>query len=341
MSELSLQAPTEAESPVVFFTNGLGDNFLNLPALRALSYLFRDRLTLLRAEGSHEFLFDDLVLQKQIATSMRSTDEGRIFSASDLSSCIERCDLFISLVPWRSTSLIELVKSCRPDVSVGFFKDFDIHLPLDYGKHSAELAFDIVRLFDSSLSISQFSNPPPLPEHSVTRAEELLAALPPGSKVLAVHADTLREKMWPADRWVIILDRFLSEHQNFWVLVLGGTPQALDVGAHGERVIPCFGLPFSVSLALLAKADLFIGVDSCMLHGADFFRVPAVGLFGPTRAHEFGFLFGPNITLQAASRMDKIDAETVYCALESLLVNPHQHVYWTVDDGKSVCACDT
>src|SRR6185503_17744608 len=54
-----LRKALKAEAPVIFFINGIGDNILNLPALRALGALFAGRSSLI-CSGSALFMFDDL-----------------------------------------------------------------------------------------------------------------------------------------------------------------------------------------------------------------------------------------------------------------------------------------
>jgi hypothetical protein len=46
-----LRKAIKAEAPVIFFINGIGDNILNLPALRALGALFAGRLSLICSRG--------------------------------------------------------------------------------------------------------------------------------------------------------------------------------------------------------------------------------------------------------------------------------------------------
>jgi ADP-heptose:LPS heptosyltransferase len=78
------------------------------------------------------------------------------------------------------------------------------------------------------------------------------------------------------------------------------------------------GLPLSYAMALVAASDLFLGVDSCMLHAADFHRVPGVGLFGPTSPRRWGFRFGPHRHVAVAGAIDQIGTAEVLAALESL-----------------------
>ena len=55
-----LRKALEAEAPVIFYINGIGDNILNLPALRALGALFAGRASLICSGSNSLFMFDDL-----------------------------------------------------------------------------------------------------------------------------------------------------------------------------------------------------------------------------------------------------------------------------------------
>jgi ADP-heptose:LPS heptosyltransferase len=58
-----------------------------------------------------------------------------------------------------------------------------------------------------------------------------------------------------------------------------------------------------------------------MLHVADFFRVPSVGLFGPASDRiGFGFRLGPHRVVSASSSMEAIDVGDVMDALSDLLI---------------------
>ena len=65
------------------------------------------------------------------------------------------------------------------------------------------------------------------------------------------------------------MDLFLACNSDFVVMLLGKSGESLQHLQIGHRVIPCYGLPLETSLALVALSDLFVGVDSCLLHMAD------------------------------------------------------------------------
>lgn len=309
----------EARHPAAIFSNGIGDHLLNLPALRALAALFPQRLTLICQTGARETFFSDLSLSRVCEVDMHVTDGGREFDAEAVASNIGCCDLLLSLNPWHSDSVDRLIELLSPAESVGFFPPFQTRLPLDFDKHSAELAFDVARRLAPSLRLEDFAQPPLLPQRFRRSARQIREMVPAHMRTLAVHADTSSEKMWPADQFITLLDEFLDAHPDFVVFVVGSKNLHLDTGRQSDRIIPCYGLALPVSAALVAEADFFLGVDSCMLHVADLFRVPGVGLFGPTSSLEWGFRFGAGCHVCAEASMDGIDRAAVLQSIESLI----------------------
>jgi len=314
----------KARRPVAFFANGLGDAILNLPALRALAELFPRRLTLVCQRGFHELWFSELPLKAVVEQRMWVEDGDRQFSVSEVGGAISGCDLFLSLVPWHSESLMALLLHLKPAVSIGFFPDFDIALPRDYSKHSADLAFDLPKCLNSSLHLEDYAAPPHFPLVAWQKARHLRGLMQDSLRVLAIHTETVSEKVWPYDRFVAALDTFLERHTDFLAFAVGCAHQPLDVGRHGERVIPVYGLPLILSCCLVAQADLFLGVDSCMLHVADFCRVPGVGLFGPTSSTEFGFRLSRHRHVRGHGAMKGVSVASVTEALDSLLVEANE-----------------
>lgn len=262
----------EAQKPAVIYTNGgIGDHLLTLPALRALTTLFPERLTLICLPNARQMCFPDLGLHAVCEMSMNLSGGNRVFDARALAESIRGCDLLLSLNPGYSPSLDLLLDLLTPARSVGFFSPHQIVVPLDFSKHYAELAFSIPLQLSSMLQVEHFALPPLYAAEYRQQAQLLRSKVPAPIQVLAVHAETKAEKMWSVDRLEKLLKHFLSRHPEFVVFVLGRENLNLDVGEHNEQVIPCGGLPFAVSLSLLASVDLFLGVDSCMLHGADLF----------------------------------------------------------------------
>lgn len=308
----------QAANPVLFFANGHGDHFLNLPAMRACADIFSGRLTVIGADKVIENLLHSLPVRKVVGLKMSRETTGRRFDVDDIARAVEGCDLFISLNPWHNRHVDDLLAALAPECSIGFFPDFKIAVERDYQKHSADLAFDIVRAIDPDLRLDRFAGPPSFPERFVASADRLLAMIPAGRQVLTVHPDTLPEKMWPEEHWVRVIDAFLDLFPEYLTLLVGLSGVEGGRCRHRDRVIPCYGLPIPTTSLIISRSNLFAGVDSCFLHAADMYRIPSAGLFGPTEIHEWGFRFSEGRHLKKGRAMEALHPDEVLSVLVEL-----------------------
>ena len=316
-----MRNPLEAQHPVVmaFRTGGWGDRLLTMPALRALETLFSNRLTLICEDMAGELIFNGLQLRSICEVVLRPYGNSSVgFDAEAVARDVGTCDLLLSIIPGYFPAIGTLIDRLSPTRSVGFAHGFEVTLPLDFNRHSVEPAFDIPRYLDPSLRIEDFATPVFAPKYQ-RQARELRKAVPQGFRILAVHAETKPQKMWPASRFTTLLHLFLDRHPDFLAFVVGGKNLSLEAGQHSDRVIPCHGLPLPSDFCLVGECDLFLGVDSCMLHAADLYRVPGVGLFGPTSYRQWGFRFSRSRHVCGDGTMEAIKVEEVLEALESLL----------------------
>jgi ADP-heptose:LPS heptosyltransferase len=212
------------------------------------------------------------------------------------------------------------VEGIGANVTVGLFPDFTIHVPFDHQTHCTDLAFQLVRRFDGTLQLEEFSGPPTVGSGAARRGRQFARLLPPGMQTLIVHADTSYEKEWPVASFQRTLDAFLSAHSNFVSVVLGSRDIGIDCGRTG-RIFSALGLPLEVSLALVGRGTAFLGVDSAMLHAADLFRLPSAALFGPGDSLQFGCRFCRHEYVRAES-MSEITEEAVLQALDVVAVDP-------------------
>ncbi len=290
-----------------------------LPALRAIARTFSNRLTLISSQESEKLFFSRLPLRGLIETAVWRCERGYEIDVDTTLKKIAECDLFLSLVPWHTSSLSKLVGGLRPTISVGFCSEFIINLPRDFSKHAADLKFDVARAIDPRLGFAKFSSPLPLDRQSRGIASSIRRIVTPDRRVLVVHPEaSAGAKMWEEDKFVWVLDKFLECHPEFMVFVISEGQQNLEQGRQRNQVIPIVGVPLSVAFALVGVGDLFLGVDSCMLHVADSLRVPGVGLFGPTRPEEFGFRLGPHVHIDGKGSMQNISPSAALSALERL-----------------------
>lgn len=307
----------------VFFANGLGDHLLTLPALRALVAVMPGALTLITADGPAELMFGDVGLRDIIQVPMFRPDcsAARDFSVGEVVEKLGDIDCLISLVPWHSESLSRLVEMVRPAWSIGLHSGFDFHVGTDAHQHAADRPFELVRKFDTSLSLERFSKPPTLPLDSIRAAREIRDAIGRDRRLLVVHEETASDdKRWMPCRWKRTLQSLVDKIPNLFVLVISRRPPSFDLSALGgaATAITSIALPFF--LALIGEADVFLGVDSIGIHAADLWDIPAVGLFGPTRPAEWGLRFSHRgMHADGEGSMRNISVEQVVDATSHLL----------------------
>lgn len=285
-----------AERPtVICLKGGLGTFLLTLPGLRALAALFPNRLTLLCQRGLASAFFSGLPLRAIYELDISLLAEGKLASAGALVDSLRATDLLIGLLDGQAALAPRLLELFDSGQSKGTFLPRLLEPRSDVVKHVVDLAFDVPARLDPSLKLDDFVGPPEYPAKIREQAAKLRRLVaPPPRRVLVVHADTREEKMWPADRFVRVLDGFLHRHPDFIAFVVGVQSVGLDRGRYGHRVVSFIGVPLALSVALAGEADLFLGVDSVILHAADLGRIPGVALFGPSNCASWGFRFAPH-----------------------------------------------
>ncbi|CDO89665.1 hypothetical protein AWC29_23075 [Mycobacterium triplex] len=314
-----------ARRPAVFFAANIGDSVMLLPTVRALGEMFDAPLTLAAPKLAFDLCFREVSPHLVDITGVPETGPPvltiRSPDCAALAAQLGPVDVFINTVITNMPmgTFQELQARLAP-TTIGLtngYTDYDVTVPRQ-AWHACDSLFKLARLFDPSLRLEDYAQPVSIPASVQEQARSMRAALPPGTKVLVVHADTnWKEKRWPVTRFIDLLDRFLSSHPEFVAWVVGLGHEDLNVGRERGRVLSHLGLPLDLSMSMVANADLFLGIDSCMLHAADLARIPGVGLFGPTRSATWGFRFGPHRHLDQR-RMADISVEQVLDALEDI-----------------------
>jgi hypothetical protein len=305
--------------PAAIFGNAIGDHLLTLPALRALAGLFPSRLSLICMPGSRRKYFPDLRLRSVCEIHMPSRGgKERVFAAARIPRRIGKCDLFLSLNPWHSRSVDRLLELLSPNLSVGYSPSFQVALPDDRTAHRADWAFGVASYLDPRLRLEDFAYAPQLPAHCRQRVRRFLRWSAPHKRILAVHTETKAAKSWPPERFSKVMQSFLAGHPDFVVLVVDFQKWKPAGGEFRDRIIQSPHLPLPYAFSMVGESDLFLGVNSCMLHAADLFRVPGVGLFEPGGDGRWGFRFSRHRHVTHACGVRNIREPEVLDALESL-----------------------
>jgi ADP-heptose:LPS heptosyltransferase len=319
----------QADRPALCLVSNIGDAVLTLPTVRALNEMFTAPLTLICPKVSFDLCFREVSDRHVDTTGLPLTgphplpgSRHRTVDYESLASEIGAVDVFIDTLTWNalsSTVIRPLVQRLAPTTTIGFPTEHGYDFVVTKEEcHAADLTFELARLFDPALRIESYAQPVPIAASVQQKARSIRAGMPAGAKVLVVHADTdWADKRWVTTRFIDLLDRFLERHRDFVAWIIGMGHEELNVGRERDRVFPYLGLPLDLAMGMVANADLFVGIDSSMLHAADLARVPGVGLFGPTRSATWGFRFGPHRHVDKSTMAD-ITVEDVLNAMEEI-----------------------
>ena len=178
-----------------------------------------------------------------------------------------------------------------------------------------------------------------LPVAAVEKVDRQLLAAKAGAPIAVIHPGTARrEKFWPADRWVEVVDTL---GQLGFQTVMTGTGTGLEAGdvaqIRAQVRAPLLDLTGQLSLvetaAVVARSQIALGVDSMAMHLAALLGRPQVVLFGPTNPfhwrprHDRALVLvpdheGPLTLFDPRARggdMERIATSAVIDAIERLL----------------------
>ena len=173
-------------------------------------------------------------------------------------------------------------------------------------------------------------DPPPLPV-TWTAAEDQAVAdrlLPPDRKVaMLAPSANWAPKIWPADRFAALFTALENG------ALRGAVPAVIAGPGETERAMAApllAALPNAIDLigrlslpeaaACLARASLFVGNDSGLMHLAAAAGAPTLGLFGPTDATTYAPAGRSTFALVGPGRdMADISVESALAAAEQLL----------------------
>jgi ADP-heptose:LPS heptosyltransferase len=301
-----------ARHATVFLIDGIGDQLFVLPAMRALGATFAGRLQLVLGEGMLSFMYRELAIGE--VARVRFHDHLRN-DAGPVAAGLKPSDVLLSLSTRPYPVAVDLARRIGAKRTFGFHDCFDEWTPLTSDTHLFEQYFAMARRFDPTLRFEDHAGPPVLSSAAAAAAARFARELRGAAeRLLFVHPETaLPKKAWPLDRVAWVISRFVEAHPEYTVVVQSLEPLALD--PHGGRVRHSSCDHLELTIAMLQHVDLFLGVDSCFLHAADLYRVPGVGLFGPSKVAKAGFHLSPVHRHEAGASMDAIAKERVLDAL--------------------------
>ncbi len=129
------------------------------------------------------------------------------------------------------------------------------------------------------------------------------------SPVIGLHAGAAKgQNIWPAEKFAALM-QLLYEKFNCSFYISEGPDDRHTVGKlEAELKSKCSALNYSVycgdlmnNAANISKTALFVSNDTGIMHLASGFDIPVIGLFGPTKAYEWGPLGNNKASIQSKS----------------------------------------
>ena len=190
-------------------------------------------------------------------------------------------DLVVEGGSWLAKLLAKVVKTGRL---------FDPLLPDEYRPPRPVERIHLVEEFKRSFGLKSLVEPPVVLDISARALRQVKQRLQQQrlseKPLVVIHTGpTWKVREWPESNWCRLVAE-LKNQKNLEVIQIGQ-----DQTSFGEaRQAPQAGgarnwvgtLTISQTLALLSLADLFVGIDSGVLHLAGALNTPCVGIFGPT-----------------------------------------------------------
>ncbi|MDG2285252.1 MAG: glycosyltransferase family 9 protein [Alphaproteobacteria bacterium] len=128
-------------------------------------------------------------------------------------------------------------------------------------------------------------------------------------------------KIWPSERFAALAQALTASHgvlAGARVAVVGG-PGERDMAAPlldaipAERLVDLMEAAVLDTAAVIARASLYVGNDSGLMHLAAASGAPTLGLFGPTRDENYA-PWGPHCAVvRTQATFDELRADPNYC----------------------------
>jgi heptosyltransferase II len=302
---------TEPEHILVGLLCPIGDTLFATPALAALRRRFpRARITALVSRRNAGILDGNPALDACILSDEGREDGGLLGLARD-ASAVKRSqyDLMVNFSP--ASSFISYLARVPDRVHLTMPRHWWLiggHSPAYRSQHAADHYLDLIRpLLGAEVGEDERRPRIYLAARHRTAARNLLreVGLTPATPLVTMHvgADGFRgRKRWSPARFAAVAAA-LVERFSMHVLLVGGPDdrelgEAVVASMHGGVTNLAGRTSLMETAALIERATLFIGNDSCPLHIAAAVGTPAVGIYGPSSVEQFLPLGGPRHRLR-------------------------------------------
>ncbi len=283
---------------LVVKTHALGDVLMVTPALRALRRCFPDaELHFLVGEWSHPAIETSPWIDRIIPVPDPVFFERRILAILQLVRRLrkERYDLAVIFQP--SQIVRKMIKLSGAGKLAGLYsrrkpRNLDYAAPwrTDENRYVGKDFFSAVEVLgcrDDGLGMDFFVKPEIRAEMDTFlqnqwgKQERFVVVCPGGGRN---PRDFVRQKIWPPDRYIRIIQRLVDS--GYHVIVVGSGSDTVDTERMNRipRVLNLVGkTSFQQLGAVFQRAQMVITNDSAPLHLAQACHCPVVCIFGPSR----------------------------------------------------------
>ena len=293
--------PERASNILIFSGVHIGDIIRILPAIRMLHQLFPEaKMSILcrHDEKFFEFFPEKKLISEYILYDPQKKHKG-IVKKLKLVKFLKRKKFDLIYAPSYGQGMCEksiMVALIGAPYRIGFkykgcgfFNNIKIKLQNDLPILKQNLLLlkkDKFSNFDESIQII-------LPDEDIQFARKLLIKQHVNNFIISVHPGVSWEakyRCWPIEKFIQLLQKIFHNYENkVKVVILGDKSEIL----FSHQIPATFKKHFSLidmigkttlgqMMAIIKHSHLFIGNDSGPLHIARAFKIPSIGIFGPT-----------------------------------------------------------
>lgn len=282
---------------LVSCTLAIGDVVMATSAAALLKKIYPGvKITMLVKKLAEEMAVNNPVIDEVLSAEYRQKQAALGYMAEMVRYLkSQRFDLFVSLDgkvrPALLATLAGIPVRIGPKAMFGSNTDMPLLLTNRYAvgdfktTHYSDALQDMICQFTGS-SLEADPVLPFIAPENTARADELLNRLPEKKLLIGLCAKTNPRKTWPADSFVALLDRLATEYDAAFYVVGGGYDRDYndDLIRRTRATVTNFCGDTSLVdfMAILAKTDVFISLDTAPMHIASAMDVPLVAIFGCT-----------------------------------------------------------
>ena len=168
------------------------------------------------------------------------------------------------------------------------FSLFNMHA--DFFDNKFKLGNEYIKLLDKEVDGNSFNSKIYLSEIEKKRCRKLLDSYGiPNQFVAFVPGASWKNKIWPTQNYIELINQ-LSHSGNLGIVLLGGSGDGIcdEISVQFPGLFNLMGkTELRTSFAVLSLAQLAVGSDTGLIHGAEAVGTPVVMICGPT-SHQTG-----------------------------------------------------